>query len=396
MASSANIRRSPVPTETGTGKRKKARVAVQIARRLEDRILAEGWPIGFQIGREAELAVEMGVSRWTLREAVRILEASGFVAMRKGAGGGLFVASSAYDFVCKMAANYFEFVQVTGEEFGSVMRTLNRLAMTRAIYRVPDDEHRRIETQLSQLAALPLPQQLESAGGIHQSLVKFSGNPALVLYVGILGKLTFDACVYSTLDDEVWLSSFRSVNAVIADMASAVLAGRADQAQAASDALAAVFCRLFAASFLHLRMPITSAATQRAYDFFPPARPLKKVDGVERAIREMIFDEGWPVGSSLGSEKELAARFHVGRWVLREALRSLEQLGVIAMGRGSRSGVRVVSPDPTAVVETCRRYLRREGMSGEQARTVRDLLRGGAGPGDHPHSIGDLFRQILA
>jgi len=50
------------------------KLAAKIARRLEDQILAEGWPVGHQIGRETDMVAEMGVSRWTFREAVRILE----------------------------------------------------------------------------------------------------------------------------------------------------------------------------------------------------------------------------------------------------------------------------------------------------------------------------------
>jgi len=396
MGAKATVAATALPPTAGAANPRKPRLAIQIARRLEDQILEESWPVGFQIGREAELATDMGVSRWTLREAVRILEASGFVATRKGAHGGLFVASSAYDFVCKMASNYLEFVQVSEEEFSEVLRALNRLSIAEAIERISAEDGRRMQAELASIVDKSLAEQLEAAGPIREFLVRSSSNPALELFIGALGKVIFDACIYSTLDDGEWLSSFRAVVAAIHDMGQAVIARDPARALQASDEFAAIFCRLFAASFLHQRIPITPAATQRAYDFFPPARPLKKVDGVERAIREMIFDEGWPVGSSLGSEKELATRFGVGRWVLRDALRSLEQLGVIEMGRGTRSGVRVVSPDPWAVADACRRFLRREMLIPEQAAAVRTLLKPVAQNCDPPLPISDLFEQILA
>jgi DNA-binding transcriptional regulator YhcF (GntR family) len=118
----------------------------------------------------------------------------------------------------------------------------------------------------------------------------------------------------------------------------------------------------------------TDEAAQRAYDFLPRAKPTKKAERVEREIRDMIIAQGWPIGESLGSETELSTRFEVGRAVLREALRSLEQLGIVEMGRGGRSGLRVKSPDPATVTETCRRYLRRERLTRHQADSLRSAI----------------------
>ena len=88
--------------------------------------------------------------------------------------------------------------------------------------------------------------------------------------------------------------------------------------------------------------------------------------------------------------------FGVGRPVLREALRSLEQLGVIEMGVGSSSGLRIVSPDPTAIVQPAQRHLRREGLDDHHRRQVRDLLENLRANERPPSHIGSLFQQILA
>jgi len=49
---------------------------------------------GDRLGTEAELAAEFGVSRPTLREALRLLSSSQLVRSTRGAGGGIFVAST--------------------------------------------------------------------------------------------------------------------------------------------------------------------------------------------------------------------------------------------------------------------------------------------------------------
>lgn len=51
-------------------------------------------------------------------------------------------------------------------------------------------------------------------------------------------------------------------------------------------------------------------------------------------LRLLIKDEGIKIGGKLPSERELAERLQVGRSTVREALRSLELLGIIETRRG--------------------------------------------------------------
>jgi GntR family transcriptional regulator len=59
---------------------------VQLADRLVERIGAGEWPPGSRLPSEHELAAEYGVSRPTVRSAVRRLTASGLLRVRHGAG----------------------------------------------------------------------------------------------------------------------------------------------------------------------------------------------------------------------------------------------------------------------------------------------------------------------
>jgi GntR family transcriptional regulator, transcriptional repressor for pyruvate dehydrogenase complex len=63
-------------------------IALQIRQYLEQRELQPG----DRIGTEAELAEEFGVSRPTLREALRLLSASHLIRIGRGRSGGIFVA----------------------------------------------------------------------------------------------------------------------------------------------------------------------------------------------------------------------------------------------------------------------------------------------------------------
>ena len=66
-------------------------VALEIRRYLARRDLRPGE----RLGTEQELAAEFGVSRPTLREALRLLAGSHLVRASRGPGGGIFVARTA-------------------------------------------------------------------------------------------------------------------------------------------------------------------------------------------------------------------------------------------------------------------------------------------------------------
>jgi DNA-binding FadR family transcriptional regulator len=65
-------------------------IAGQIRRWLEEQRLEPG----ARIGTEQEMADEFGVSRPTLREALRLLSASHLIRVGRGRAGGVFVAST--------------------------------------------------------------------------------------------------------------------------------------------------------------------------------------------------------------------------------------------------------------------------------------------------------------
>ena len=67
----------------------------QVATALPHRIQSDGLGPGDFLGREEDLAAEFGVSRPTLREALKLLASSNLIRASKGPGGGIFVAHTA-------------------------------------------------------------------------------------------------------------------------------------------------------------------------------------------------------------------------------------------------------------------------------------------------------------
>jgi DNA-binding FadR family transcriptional regulator len=74
-----------------------------VARQLIDRIVVDGLDGGDRLEHEGELIDQLGVSRATLREALRLLEVTGILRLRPGRDGGAIVQ------------------QPTGEDFGRMV-----------------------------------------------------------------------------------------------------------------------------------------------------------------------------------------------------------------------------------------------------------------------------------
>lgn len=78
---------------------------VLIAWILEEAALQSGWQEGTSLGTERELTRQFDVSRDTLREAIRIVEARGSMQMQRGRGGGLrLLRPCAEDMAAALAA----------------------------------------------------------------------------------------------------------------------------------------------------------------------------------------------------------------------------------------------------------------------------------------------------
>jgi GntR family transcriptional regulator, transcriptional repressor for pyruvate dehydrogenase complex len=69
-------------------------ISEQVADAIRVYMQEQGLGPGDRLGREEDLARQFGVSRPTLREALRLLSSSHLVRASKGPGGGIFVAAT--------------------------------------------------------------------------------------------------------------------------------------------------------------------------------------------------------------------------------------------------------------------------------------------------------------
>jgi GntR family transcriptional regulator, transcriptional repressor for pyruvate dehydrogenase complex len=87
----------------------------QVYDQLHSMILSGELPQGHRLPTEDRLAAEFGVSRSTIREALRLLLAQNLIRTVKGAGGGSFVTLPTVDHVSEFLERNFELLSLTDD-----------------------------------------------------------------------------------------------------------------------------------------------------------------------------------------------------------------------------------------------------------------------------------------
>jgi GntR family transcriptional repressor for pyruvate dehydrogenase complex len=91
------------------------RVLDTIVRQIENKILLGELKPEFMLPPEKELTKQFGVSRNTVREALRVLEASGVIKVKQGARGGAVVTRMTEAFISDFLLKAFRLGGITGE-----------------------------------------------------------------------------------------------------------------------------------------------------------------------------------------------------------------------------------------------------------------------------------------
>lgn len=104
------------------------RISTEIVEQIKEAIRAGRLRPGDRLPPERELTEQLGVSRVSVRDALRVLEAHGLVEVRVGARGGAFVTAPAPGLVGEGISNMLMLASVTAREVTEV-RHLFELAI---------------------------------------------------------------------------------------------------------------------------------------------------------------------------------------------------------------------------------------------------------------------------
>ncbi len=160
---------------------------------LRQRIVSGELTEGQRLPPEDELTAQFGVARTTLREALRVLESQGLIAIRRGRGGGPVVTHPSLEPIAMALAVT---LQINGTTFGDLdaARQMIEPQIAGQLAKHHDD---------NDLAALEAALELASeaaerndrqafglaAAGFHETLVECSGNDTLAMLTKLLQSL---------------------------------------------------------------------------------------------------------------------------------------------------------------------------------------------------------------
>ena len=109
-----------------------------------------------------------------------------------------------------------------------------------------------------------------------------------------------------------------------------------------------------------------------------PIRRRKLSDDVQERLLDLIRSQGLEPGANLPSERQLMAEYQVGRPAIREAMQSLQRMGLIEIKHGERP--RVGQPSMDALIdqtsESMRHLLTHSASTMQHLKEARALFEG--------------------
>lgn len=179
---------------------------VRVAEEIKQWVVERDLRKGAKLPNEAEMIRRFAVSKGTVREAMRILEAQGLVVTRTGPGGGSFVGEVTAERAKSLLANYFYFQDLSIADIYELRRLLEpELAAGLAGHLAPEqlDELQRLAEAHPDPArsAEEEKEQHIASLAFHARLADFAGNRLMGFMIGFMARILTDLTVYRRLYD---------------------------------------------------------------------------------------------------------------------------------------------------------------------------------------------------
>jgi GntR family transcriptional regulator, transcriptional repressor for pyruvate dehydrogenase complex len=209
---------------------RKDKLANNVAQAVLHDIKRRGLTNGDQLPKEVDMLAEYSVGRGTLREALRVLETCGLIALKPGPGGGPVVQSVQAEDFGRVASLFFQFAEVTYREVNEARLILEPMAARLAAERQKGTDAARelVELAGSGAEARDNDTYLHITGDFHASVIALGENTLVTLVCQSLAEIFRDR-VQSVLFPK---SRQQNVHAAHVGIAEAVLAGDGPRAEA--------------------------------------------------------------------------------------------------------------------------------------------------------------------
>nr|PZN79174.1 MAG: hypothetical protein DIU56_06940 [Pseudomonadota bacterium] len=327
-----------------------SRLAEELARRIEDDIAARNLPPGGSLGSVRELCQRYRVGRSVAREALGLLERRGLGRLRPGPCGGFVLTRPRPETIGRQLADYFRAAGLRLHQLLDAREAVDLMAARLAAAN-------RVDTAALRLEAAGRAGDLAGMLAVRTEIARLAAEPVLQLFVECLNDLTLD---FARSDPAQPSGAFPRAS-VESAMVEALRRGDADAAVAA----AAQAHRELAEHLVERppSVPVAIAASRLQ------AAGETLAASIARTLAAEIASSG-RAGMRLGSEWELCERFRVSRLTLRQAVRLLQDSGLVECRRGRGNGLIVRGLRASGAIRLMLAYLIAEKMDPWTAGTI--------------------------
>lgn len=149
---------------------------------------------GDRLPKEDELAKQFGVSRQTIREALRVLELTGFIWIQKGGTNGPLVVDTVVQAVNSLYLDIFQMKKITHEELTLARNKIEKAVLDEVVNRADDSDVQKLEQNVAQAKTL-LGRNIQAFREnveFHKLLARVSKNQVFVIVMESLMTVVAD------------------------------------------------------------------------------------------------------------------------------------------------------------------------------------------------------------
>lgn len=162
----------------------------EIITQIRERVRSGQLRPGDRLPAERELAQQFAVSRNTVREALRMLEISGCIRLRRGATGGAFIAEADPSRVATSLVNMMELGQFSLSDLTEARGWIESIVVRVACERATEEALDRLAANVEESARLHADQDWEKQALVsiefHNLLAEATGNPIVIAIMNSL------------------------------------------------------------------------------------------------------------------------------------------------------------------------------------------------------------------
>lgn len=155
----------------------------EISEKVKSLIFKGKLKAGDRLPSEQELAKQFGVGRQSVREALRLLELSGFIMVQKGYGGGPIVKDTISERIHNLYLDAFRMEKVTIEEFTTARSVIEKAILNEVIDKADENDIRRLQENLDRAKKLVAKKKLATDVNFdfHALLANASKNKVFII-----------------------------------------------------------------------------------------------------------------------------------------------------------------------------------------------------------------------